>query len=122
MVSQSEIPWEEFQFPNIPLYRAKLPDYVMDYLWSVTKKAEEDNVDNSNDYSHRLAGNITGSLGLVDVDDYFLKTVVGPMTTHIVNNDPKNFAPPVDFELREKFKADLSMNCLLYTSPSPRDS
>ena len=65
----------------------------MEYLWTVIRQAEKDNVDNSNDYSYRLAGNITGSLGLKDKYDFFLNTVVGPLTNKIVSSDPKNFAP-----------------------------
>ena len=89
------------------------PVYKLNYLmisWNifglVIRQAEKDNVDNSNDYSYRLAGNITGSLGLKDVKyDFFLDTVVGPLTNKIVSSDPKNFAPPVDVQLREKFEA-----------------
>ena len=95
----SEIAWEPWQFPNIPLYKTKLPDDIIEYLWSSVKKAEKDNVNNSNDYSHRLAGNMTGSLGLIDKDDFFLNNVTGPLTNKIVSTDPKNFAPPVDAEL-----------------------
>ena len=65
-----DIQWEPFQLPNIPLYRTKLDDVTMDYLWSCVKQAEKDNVDSSNDYSHRLAGNISGSLGLKDKDNH----------------------------------------------------
>ena len=106
----TDIAWEPWQFPNIPLYKTKLSDDIIKYLWTVVEQAEKDNVDNSNDYSHRLAGNITGSLGLVDKYDFFLDTVVGPLTNKIVSSDPKNFAPPVDFELRDKFEAKLSIN------------
>ena len=106
----SEIAWEPWQFPNIPLYKTKLSDDIMEYLWTVIRQAEKDNVDNSNDYSYRLAGNITGSLGLKDKYNFFLDTVVGPLTNKIVSSDPKNFAPPVDVQLREKFEAKLSMN------------
>jgi len=106
----SEIAWEPWQFPNIPLYKTKLPDDIIEYLWSAVKQAEKDNVNNSNDYSHRLAGNITGSLGLIDKDDFFLNNVTGPLTNKIVSSDPKNFAPPVDADLKDKFEAKLSMN------------
>ena len=105
-----EVLWEPFQLPNIPLHKTKLSKEIMDYLWSVIRQAETDNVEDSNDYSHRLAGNITGSLGLEDKDDYFLNEVVGPLTNRIVKEDPKNFAPPVDFSLHHKFEAKLSMN------------
>ena len=106
----TEIAWEPWQFPNIPLYKTKLSDDIMEYLWTVIRQAEKDNVDNSNDYSYRLAGNITGSLGLKDKYDFFLDTVVGPLTNKIVSSDPKNFAPPVDVQLQEKYEAKLSMN------------
>ena len=38
---------------NIPLYKTKLPDDIVEYLWSVVERAEKDNVNNSNDYSHK---------------------------------------------------------------------
>ena len=47
----------------------------MEYLWTVIRQAEKDNVDNSNDYSYRLAGNITGSLGLKDKYDFFFMRI-----------------------------------------------
>ena len=47
-----DIKWIDWQLPNIPLYRTKLDDEMMDYLWSCIRQAEKDNVDNSNDYSH----------------------------------------------------------------------
>ena len=84
----TEIAWEPWQFPNIPLYKTKLPDDIIEYLWSAVKQAEKDNVNNSNDYSHRLAGNITGSLGLIDKDDFFLNNVTGPLTNKLVSCDP----------------------------------
>ena len=65
MTKKKEVLWEPWQFPNIDLYKTKLSDDIMDYLWSCIRQAEKDNVDNSNDYSHRLAGNISGSLGPV---------------------------------------------------------
>ena len=80
MPEEKEVLWEPWQFPNIPLYKTKLSDDVMNYLWSCIEQAEKDNVDNSNDYSHKLAGNISGSLGLIDVDDWFRDKIVGPLT------------------------------------------
>ena len=108
-----DIQWEPFQLPNIPLYRTKLDDVTMDYLWSCVKQAEKDNVDSSNDYSHRLAGNISGSLGLKDKDNHFLDTVVGPLTGRIIKEDPKNFAPPIEVEYgvhQDKYKTEFMMN------------
>ena len=108
----SDIAWEGFQLPNIPLYRTKLSDDMMDYLWSCIKQAESDNVDNSNDYSYRLAGNISGSLGLKDNNDKFKNKVVGPLTQEILDSDPKNYFPPIDLDPRLdlKYKPELRMN------------
>jgi|TARA_B100001996_G_scaffold371130_1_gene346146 hypothetical protein len=105
-----DIKWIDWQLPNIPLYRTKLDDEMMDYLWSCIRQAEKDNVDNSNDYSHRLAGNISGSLGLTDRDDYFLNNVSGPLTGRIIREDPKHFAPPIAIELKDKYEPKLTMN------------
>ena len=82
----SDIAWEGFQLPNLPLYRTKLSDEWMTYLWSVVKQAEKDNVNNSNDYSYRLAGNITGSLGLKDDANKFKDEVV-ELTAEVTVND-----------------------------------
>ena len=108
----SEVSWEAFQVPNIPLYKTKLSDDMMDYLWSCIKQAEDDNVDNSNDYSYRLAGNISGSLGLKDRNHKFKNEVVGPLTQQILDSDPKNFFPPIDLDpsLDLKYKPELRMN------------
>ena len=106
----SEVSWEAFQVPNIPLYKTKLSDDMMDYLWSCIKQAEDDNVDNSNDYSYRLAGNISGSLGLKDRNHKFKNEVVGPLTQQILDSDPKNFFPPIDPSLDLKYKPELRMN------------
>jgi len=105
-----EVFWETLQLPNIPLYRTKLDDDMMDYLWSCVKQAEKDNVNDSNDYSWKLAGNITGSLELKDKDDYFLEKVVGPLTNNIVSEDPKTFAPPNEYSLHDRYVSKLSMN------------
>ena len=49
MSEEKEVLWEPWQFPNISVYKTKLTEDVMDYLWSCIRQAEEDNVDNSND-------------------------------------------------------------------------
>ena len=84
----------------------------MDYLLSRIKQAEKDNVDNSNDYSHRLAGNISGSLGLKDQKDWFLNKIVGPLTNKMVKEDPKNYEPPVDRDdpIWNKIRPSLKLN------------
>ena len=107
-----EVLWEPYQFPNIDLYKAKLPDDVMDYLWSCIRQAEKDNVDNSNDYSHRLAGNISGSLGLTDVDNFFRDKIVGPLTKRIMNELPSVYEPPVDVdeEIKKRFQPSFKLN------------
>ena len=51
----SEVSWEAFQLPNLPIYKTKLSEDWMSYLWSCIKQAEKDNVNDSNDYSYRLA-------------------------------------------------------------------
>ena len=98
MSEEKEILWEPWHFPNIPLYQTKLTADVMDYLWNCISQAEKDNVDNSNDYSHKLAGNISGSLGLTDKDNWFRDKIVGPLTNKIIKEDPRNYEPPVDID------------------------
>ena len=112
MSEEKEILWEPWHFPNIALYQTKLTDDVMNYLWDCIKQAEKDNVDNSNDYSHRLAGNISGSLGLTDKDNWFRDKIVGPLTNKIIKEDPRNYEPPVDIDksIKGKLKPSLKLN------------
>ena len=112
MNEEKEILWEPWQFPNISLYKTKLTEDVMDYLWSCIKQAEEDNVDNSNDYSYRLAGNISGSLGLKDKDNWFLDKIVGPLTNKIMKERPHVYEPPVDVDesIKHKLQPSLKLN------------
>ena len=112
MPEEKEVLWEPWQFPNIDLYKAKLPDDIMDYLWSCIRQAEKDNVDNSNDYSHRLAGNISGSLGLIDVDNFFRDKIVGPLTNRLMKECPSVYEPPVDVdeEIKNKLQPSFKLN------------
>ena len=112
MSEKKEILWEPWHFPNIALYQTKLTDDVMNYLWSCIKQAEKDNVDNSNDYSHRLAGNISGSLGLTDKDNWFRDKIVGPLTNKIIKEDSRNYEPPVEIDesIADKLKPSLKLN------------
>ena len=112
MSEEKEILWEPWHFPNIPLYQTKLTADVMDYLWNCISQAEKDNVDNSNDYSHKLAGNISGSLGLTDKDNQFRDKIVGPLTNKIIKEDPRNYEPPVDIDesIKGKLKPSLKLN------------
>ena len=103
MKDLENVEWSFYELPNIPIYDTKLPKNMIDVLWGYVDKATER-------LNHRLAGNITGSLGLKDKDDFFLNNVTGPLTNKIVSTDPKNFAPPVDVDLQNKFEAKLSMN------------
>ena len=108
----SEVSWEGFQLPNLPIYKTKLSEDWMSYLWSVVKQAEKDNVNNSNDYSYRLAGNITGSLGLKDPDNKFRDQVVGPLTQRLIDEDPKHYFPPIDIDpkLDHKLTTEFRLN------------
>ncbi len=108
----SKVEWEAFQVPNVPLYKTKLDSDMMTYLWSCVEQAEKDNVNDSNDYSYRLAGNITGSLGLKDVNNKFRNEVVGPLTQQLLDEDPKHYFPPIDLDpsLDLKYKPELRMN------------
>ena len=75
----------------------------MSYLWSCVEQAEKDNVNDSNDYSYRLV-NITGSLGLKDVNNKFRDEVVGPLTQQLLDDDPKHYFPPIDLDPRLDLK------------------
>ena len=108
----SEVSWEAFQLPNLPIYKTKLSEDWMSYLWSCIKQAEKDNVDNSNDYSYRLAGNITGSLGLKDPNNKFRDEVVGPLTQQLIDEDPNRLCGTTQSAI--SFKSRIRLSVYLY--------
>ena len=60
--------------PNYGWVHTELEPKVVDYLWKIIRKGEEAN----DNYKQRLAGNVSNSLGIIDEDDYFQKTVLFP--------------------------------------------
>ena len=71
-MTDKKINWDQFYLPNIPLYRCKLPQEIVDRLWDYVKKAETS-------LNKGLAGNISESLSLVDEDNFFMKNVIFPV-------------------------------------------
>jgi hypothetical protein len=71
--------WQDFDLPNIPIYQTKLPQNIVDRLWSYVHKAKES-------FNSELAGNIDKSLLLVDEEDYFMNYVVGPVAQWYVDH------------------------------------
>ena len=71
--------WQNFYLPNIPIYQTKLPQDIVDRLWSYIKNAKKN-------YNHSLAGNISKSLLLVDENDYFMNHVIGPIVQLYVSH------------------------------------
>ena len=61
--------------PNYGWVHTELEPKVVDYLWKIIRKGEEAN----DNYKQRLAGNVSNSLGIIDEDDYFQKTVLFPL-------------------------------------------
>tara|TARA_B100000287_G_C20631388_1_gene779959 strand:- start:1024 stop:1743 length:720 start_codon:yes stop_codon:yes gene_type:complete len=53
----------------------KLDQKEVDYVWKCIKEAEDNNVDKRSE----LAGNISSSLQLIDVDNYFERQVLVPL-------------------------------------------
>ena len=60
--------------PNYGWVHTELEPNVVEYLWKIIRKGEEEN----DNYKQRLAGNVSNSLGIIDEDDYFQKTVLFP--------------------------------------------
>tara|TARA_A100001234_G_scaffold221393_1_gene237241 strand:+ start:3398 stop:4039 length:642 start_codon:yes stop_codon:yes gene_type:complete len=83
-----EIEWDPFELPNLPIFKTKLPENVMDYLWQRIDIAKEKN----DNIGHKLAGNISSSLTLEDDDDgFFVKTVLRPISKHIIDSNLASF-------------------------------
>jgi len=80
MTQETELSWDIFTLPNIPIYQTKLSPEIMNRLWRYVGKSKES-------YSHQLAGNISQSFLLEDEDNYFMDKVVRPVSNLYVNND-----------------------------------
>ena len=77
----NNIEWNRFSLPNIPLYDVKLPDDIVNRLWSYVDKSEIR-------CNASLAGNIAESYHLVDDDDYFFNTVLKPVSLRYISENP----------------------------------
>ena len=80
MSGRKKIEWGRLDLPNIPIFRTKLPDFVMNRLWEYVDKAVKTN-------NHTLAGNITKSMYLEDEDNWFEKEVLQTIIPQYM--DPK---------------------------------
>ena len=69
-----DIEWEPYSLPNILIYHAQLPEYIMDRLWTYI-----DNADTNKVWNQHLAGNLESSLTLDDTDDFFADVLVLPV-------------------------------------------
>ena len=81
------IKWNSFSLPNIPLYDVKLPDNIVNRLWSYVDKSDLIRC------NHNLAGNIAESYDLVDEEDYFFNEVLKPVSLRYIseNSHVNNF-------------------------------
>ena len=78
----NNIEWNRFSLPNIPLYDVKLPDDIVNRLWSYVDKSDLIRC------NHNLAGNIAESYDLVDEDDYFFNEVLKPVSLRYISENP----------------------------------
>tara|TARA_B100001059_G_scaffold37275_1_gene30199 strand:- start:710 stop:1345 length:636 start_codon:yes stop_codon:yes gene_type:complete len=83
-----EIEWDPLELPNLPIYKTKLPENVMDYLWQRIDIAKKENKIVTN----KLAGNISSSLELTD-DGFFANNVLIPISKHMVDSNLAAFGP-----------------------------
>ena len=75
------IKWNSFSLPNIPLYDVKLPDNIVNRLWSYVDKSDLIRC------NHNLAGNIAESYDLVDEEDYFFNEVLKPVSLRYISEN-----------------------------------
>ena len=75
------IKWNSFSLPNISLYDVKLPDNIVNRLWSYVDKSDLIRC------NHNLAGNIAESYDLVDEDDYFFNEVLKPVSLRYISEN-----------------------------------
>ena len=108
----NNIQWKPYHPPNTPLYKANLPQNTMQYLWSRIRQAKIDEVP----WGHRLAGNISSSLGLKDEDDYFLNTVVSPLVKRIIRQDPSRYTPALSPEILDNIMRDPPLSMIWWVN------
>lgn len=106
------IQWKPYHPPNTPLYRANLPQNTMQYLWSRIRQAKIDEVP----WGHRLAGNISSSLGLKDENDYFLNTVVSPLVKRIIRQDPQRYTPALSPDVLDIIMRDPPLSMIWWVN------
>ena len=75
------IKWNSFSLPNISLYDVKLPDNIVNRLWSYVDKSDLIRC------NHNLAGNIAESYDLVDEEDYFFNEVLKPVSLRYISEN-----------------------------------
>ena len=92
-MTDKKINWDQFYLPNVPLYRCKLPQEIIDRLWDYVKKAKTS-------LNKGLAGNISESLSLVDEDNFFMKNVIFPVCEKYCNYGIKVLNSQVDADFR----------------------
>lgn len=78
------IDWEEFYLPNIPIYKCKLPQKVIDRLWKYIGTSGVG-------FNHELAGNITKSVLLNDEEDFLLNHVLSVPIKELCDYRKTNF-------------------------------
>ena len=61
--------------PITPYLYKKLEKKYVDYLWKIIKKGKKQ----KEEYTHRLAGNVSNSFGIVDEKQYFFNEICVPM-------------------------------------------
>ena len=77
----NNIEWNSFSLPNITLYDVKLPDNIVNRLWSYVDKSDLIRC------NHNLAGNIAESYDLVDEEDYFFNEVLKPVSLRYISEN-----------------------------------
>jgi len=70
--------------PVSPFLQVKLDNEAIDYLWKVIEIAKT----NNKNYKNNLAGNISQSILLDDLDSFFYKSVCIPLVNYYRNNNP----------------------------------
>tara|TARA_Y100000768_G_C23934293_1_gene661772 strand:- start:64 stop:738 length:675 start_codon:yes stop_codon:yes gene_type:complete len=84
---EEKIDWFLFPLPTTPLLKCDLNKQIMDYLWSIINTAKKDEEEkNSN---KQLAGNISKSLYLDDVDNYFFNVILKDVCKQYIQENNK---------------------------------
>ena len=80
-----------------PYLEIKLDQSIINYLWKIIRKSQTENID----YKNKLAGNISKSYLIKDIDSFFFKSVCNPLIKHFRKNNLGKDPDSINISLKD---------------------